>query len=75
VVLQVIDGYSKNNEVQLSLWWPCDLEEGGGGLEILDIEAVLRHSLYYKVEKIFDELASLLKKFRKFSMKREYRSV
>ena len=53
VVVQVIKfGYSKNNEVQLSLWWPCELEEGGAGLEILDIEAVLTllYSLYYKLQ-------------------------
>jgi hypothetical protein len=34
-------GYRTNNEVQLSVQWPCDLEEGEEGFENLDIEAVL----------------------------------
>ena len=45
-------GYGKNNEVQLSVWWPCDLEEGEAGLETLDIEAVLLYSLHYKLKRI-----------------------
>jgi hypothetical protein len=60
-------GYGKNNEVQLSVWWPCELEEGEAGLEMLDIEAVLPHSLYYKLETIFYKLAPLRKKFRRFA--------
>ena len=34
-------GYGKNNEVQLLVWWPRDLEEGDEGLETLVINAVL----------------------------------
>jgi hypothetical protein len=55
----------------------AELEEGGAGLEILDIEAMLTllYSLYYKLKKIFNKLAPLRKKFRKSSMKREYYSI
>jgi len=63
------------DDVQLLVWWLGELEEGEAGLEILGIEAGLPHSLYYKLEKIFYKLASICKKFRKFSVGRGYCSI
>jgi hypothetical protein len=51
------------------------LEEGEAGLELLDTKAVLPHSLYYKVKKIYYKLAPLRKKFCKFSIRREECSI